>query len=180
LKGLPAINADGKRVGGIGTGEGADALINFDPDKFGPYREDPSTHVVTGTAGQTGPAANPDEVLFHEMVHASRVLNGVLDLRSVSGEYENRDDFLAVTLTNIYLSEKSPGAPLRTGHTGRDVMANPAKFLDNDEGVNPSPRQQMQDFYDTQQVFFRGLAPVRATFNPVQQFDRERNVKNTP
>jgi hypothetical protein len=173
LKGRPVIDADGDRVGGIGTGEGADAVIHFDPDKFGPYHEDPSTHIVTGTARKSGPGTNPDETLFHEMVHASRVLNGVLDLRHVNKDYENRDDFLAVTLTNIYLSEKGPGK-LRTGHLGRRVMDNPAKFLDNDENVDPSPRQQMQDFLDTQQNFFGDLARIgRGSFNPVRQFDQE-------
>jgi hypothetical protein len=176
LKGQPVLDADGNRVGGIGTGKGGAAEIRFDPDKYGtPYQEDPLTHVATGTGRLSGPGINPDETLFHEMVHASRVLNGVVDLRSVNQGYENRDDFLAVTLTNIYLSEKSSQNKLRTGHVGRRVMDNPAKFLDNDENVDPSPRQQMQDFQDNQKNFFRDVAGIgRASFNPVRQFNEER------
>lgn len=64
----------------------------------------------------TGP---PDAVLLHELVHAIRSITGTqqyIKMRS----YTRFEEFVAVTITNVYLSEIHQ--PLREGHDGCDQM----------------------------------------------------------
>ena len=52
--------------------DGNDVIINDTPHMF----DSPHAHGA-GTSGIQGPALETDEVLFHEMVHASRRMHGV-------------------------------------------------------------------------------------------------------
>lgn len=61
---------------------------------------------------------NKDEVLLHELVHATRATTGTqrnIQMRN----YDRFEEFLAITITNIYRSERR--LPLRDGH-GCDRM----------------------------------------------------------
>ena len=50
----------------------------------------------------------PDEVLFHELVHAARYLGGDFKKTPIPKmpEYDNEEEYFAVLITNIYISEK--------------------------------------------------------------------------
>ena len=52
-----------------------------------------------GTSGYSGPATNPDEILFHEMIHTA------IQMRGGGASGVDQSD-LAVVLTNVYLAEK--------------------------------------------------------------------------
>ncbi len=68
-------NAMGKPI--LGLGGGSDSTIQFTPLTF-------SNYCSTGKKGHKS-GAHPDEVLFHEMVHAMRQMRGILDpLRSAT------------------------------------------------------------------------------------------------
>src|SRR5207342_856269 len=77
----------------IGTGEGSDAVIEF-------------TQEIWRGEAMRPPSDAPDEVLFHEMVHASRTMRGVSDRKTASRRYGDEEEYIAVVLTNIYMSEK--------------------------------------------------------------------------
>src|SRR5262249_32352319 len=108
--------------------------------------------------------------LYHEMVHASRDMRGVTFFGpGVNRDYENREEYLAVALTNVYLSEKGQryfradhGFPPR-------VLIDPEKWLDNGQWANLPPEQLIEDFRIRQPTFYDALAKVEAWFNPVKQ-----------
>jgi len=67
-----------------------------------------SNTVIWYTAGMwsesrrpSGPGHQPDEVLHHELVHASRQMRGVMNQMPVNKGYGNNEEYLAVVLTNI-------------------------------------------------------------------------------
>ena len=93
-----------------------------------------------GTAGIHGPALETDEVLFHELVHAARTINGVPGVGlEVNKGYTNEEEYTAIVLSNVYLSEKGK-RNFRAGHGNRAVLPDPAGFLNNAQNVNLSPR----------------------------------------
>jgi hypothetical protein len=56
-----------------------------------------------------------DDCLFHESVHALRQARGRFSSISMAG-WDNRDEFYAILLTNIYLSSTGRNEDLREGH----------------------------------------------------------------
>jgi hypothetical protein len=78
----------------IGTGMGTDVRIWFTPAMWADKSR--------------GPASAPDEVLLHELIHASRQVSGV-SRRDHVGKYTNEEEFIAIMIDNIYLSEKTSG-----------------------------------------------------------------------
>ena len=59
--------------------------------------------------------------------------------------YENEEEYLAVVITNIYLSEKWGGTDwLRSGHDNPRKLTDPDEFLDNSEGIDYPPRALIQ------------------------------------
>jgi hypothetical protein len=89
----------------MGTGKGADAVIAFKPEAWG----------VSRLTSKKGPGSAADEILVHELFHASRDVRGVRNscfgAPSGWGDYE---EFLAVTMCNVFSSETK--RPLRAYH----------------------------------------------------------------
>src|SRR5947208_506298 len=78
-----------------GTGGGSSVHVHFSPDV-----------TFTGTAGSAG-----DEILFHEMCHSIRQMQGEFEARptgDIDRGYDNVEEFFAVLISNIYASEKDP------------------------------------------------------------------------
>jgi len=149
----------------VGTGTGADPVIRFTPDLCRRLRDNPG----------------PDEVLFHEMVHASRAMKGVMDPTFVNHDYGNQEEYLAITLSNIYRSEKGQQV-LRGTHKGAVPMTAETRdhFLDNSQGVNLPPMQLLDNFNQSQPEFYKAVAdvpPDRAKFNPVRDHRERRNFQ---
>jgi hypothetical protein len=88
---------DGKFTG---TGKGAPAVVFVDPAML---------------AAAQGPAAQKDAMLLHEVFHAIRMASGLLQ-RMPLMKYDDLEEFYAVTITNMYVSSKYPGKPLRGDH----------------------------------------------------------------
>src|SRR5262249_54099777 len=124
--------------------------------------------------------------LFHELVHASREMRGVFyfGLGGVNHKYGNEEEYLAIVVTNIYLSEKRR-LVLRADHSinNKDpnharfrILEHPEKFFNNFQRVNLSPRMLMARFRLGQRVLFHRLALIdeeRAWFNPAREFEDE-------
>ena len=167
-----------KTVGNVGEGGGSDSTINFTPGMY------------TGSV-MAQEAKAPDEVLFHELVHASRQMRGVRNEIPVNAGYGTQEEYLAVVLTNIYMSEKGQWR-FRASHGawGEDETPQGANailqggdadwFLRNVQKVNLPPRQLMENFKSGQPDFYNKLAylpPDRPKFNPVRQYFEEQKGK---
>src|SRR5262249_29857766 len=88
-----------------GTGEGSDVYVHFTPEVLDPT---------------LGPRQAADETLLHELTHGLRSMEGHRNRNLLTGGaavYENLEEFLAILVTNIYISERyGPNIPLRHGH----------------------------------------------------------------
>lgn len=161
----------------VGTGKGSDSMVFFTP----------SIYTV-----DHGPGSLGDEVLLHEMVHALRetmgMHHGILTVHNpVDKCYDNDEEFYAILVANIYMSEKTKNCqrlcanhhPLRVGSkvemsnllfTGRvDDFADPKIFY-------REYRDDLRDFCKEMSSFTLSLADVSAPFNPLRElYDNPEN-----
>lgn len=148
-----------------GRGAGSDSIIEFTPNAF---------------KGASAPGTSPDEVLFHELIHSSRTMRGVVRPSFVNQDYEDYEEYVAIALANIYLSEKGQQI-LRADHfTSRLKGWRRNEFLDNSQEVNLPPMQLMDDFKANQPDFYRALAdlpPHRPKYNWVRQHNDRRKFQ---
>jgi hypothetical protein len=160
--GMPLYD-QGKLIGGSGTGTGTSSVIRFSPEMF--------------PGNLKAPGSQRDEILFHEMIHAFRQLNGRENAFPVNLGYDDIEEYVAVVITKSYLSDKGQ-TDLRASHHDSDgVLKNPEKFLDNPQNVNFPPRWLMYRLYQDHLSLFDTLAAIRlkrpAQFNPVKQYKDE-------
>jgi hypothetical protein len=85
-----------------GTGTGSEVMLFLTPPKATPL---------------FGPGTQKDAALLHEIVHAVRITHGLFHQVPMA-VYDDLEEFYAVTLANMYISAKYPGAPLRGDHKG--------------------------------------------------------------
>ena len=148
----------------------------------------------------------PDEVFFHELIHAHRgslrlSLNppGNTPLGGGLKWYGHEEEFLAIVLTNIYISDASNhhGSGLRADwYGGRPLEAALSTSLTFFES-SPQVLPVLEKFKREQKTLFEGLAGVKAGFNPLDAMmrhprevaqmsrskvaiERERTVPNLP
>jgi hypothetical protein len=128
----------------VGTGAGSSADIFF-------------------TASRHKGKNEAEETLLHELLHASRKVRGVTYRMPVSGGYGNIEEFLAVTVSNMYRSQKKE--PLEDYH-GYEIK--PSTFLDSN--LSPTPRLLLGYMRNKQKSLFERLAALDdAPFNPMKQ-----------
>lgn len=91
----------------------------------------PDTFSLHGACSATKSAKNRglywDEILFHELVHVLRAVSGKFVKQPVFGglnKYTNSEEFVAVLLTNIYISDRSNKikSGLRRDHQTFDAL----------------------------------------------------------
>jgi hypothetical protein len=127
----------------------SDATIFFTPHMWGPQ----------GTSGYSGPGTNPDEILFHEMIHSAIQMRG-------GGALGVDQSDLAVVLTNIFLAEKKQ-RNLRANHSSFNVLLRPEAFL-----TAPNNLSLLRKFRHAQRTVFDALAdipPDKAWWNPARE-----------
>jgi hypothetical protein len=179
--GFEVRNEDGIRLPdkGLGTGAGTSSTIDYTPGMWGP----------SGTAHAQGPGTLADEILCHELIHAGRQMKGVQHNKKVSDFYQNEEEYVAVVVTNIYMSEKKQ-TKLRASHTSEpitkgdkvvgkkyQVLADPEHFLDNPQNVTPPPYQLMEKIRSRQGSLWTallGIGPSLAAFNPARDWEQRR------
>jgi hypothetical protein len=122
-----------------------------------------------------GPGFLPDEVLLHELVHTQRHISGLdrqVSLKGTSLEaYENEEEFFAVTVANLYMSESGrtasavPGqSRLRSDHGSGALSAD--EDWDLVQFVDPEYVRLVKKYCEQHPNLSRGLAGVDAKFNP--------------
>ena len=174
-KGIPIKGYGG---GETGTGAGASVVIYY---SVGTWTDVPPT-------SQSGrPGFQPDEVLFHELVHVTRTIRGQDTFVPVEGRpnFGNIEEYFATVIANIYLSEK--GKDLRGAYAPDSadppkdwsVMKDQDGFYRNNDGLSIPPDRLMDTFQRTQLQFYHDLAhlPTPPWFNPVRiHFNRNRKI----
>ncbi|HKV13874.1 MAG TPA: M91 family zinc metallopeptidase [Reyranella sp.] len=173
-KNAPLRDDDNEPMSGRGTGKGANVALFF------------SAEIWESVEAPKGPGFKPDEVLFHELVHVSRMIRGRVTHVGVEGKggYGNIEEYFATVVSNVYLSDK--GQTKLRGFYSNDfirqnmthvkigdeeimvvidplpkdwsVMKDPDDFINNPDNLSISPRQLMQIFKDKQPEFYFALA----------------------
>jgi len=156
-----------------GSGVGSDALVEFTPEAFlGP--------------DMRLPGHAPDEVLFHELVHASRIMRGVSRPSFVNREYDDYEEYVAISIANIYLSEKGQQI-LKGDHDGSRHGARLRgrrrdDFMNNSQDINLPPMQLMDEFKHDQPDFYRDLSNLprdRPKYNWVRIHKERRDFQES-
>jgi hypothetical protein len=175
-KGAVVRDDDDQPAGGYGpgTGKGANIVVFF------------SAQTWKDKSVKRGPGHLPDEVLYHELVHASRQIHGKMTRQPMAeGKgFPNIEEYFATVITNIYMSDKLETRLrgyydhdfLRQEYrhwkmSGEDIaiifdplpvdwnlMKDPDAFYDNPDNLSISPRQLMDIFRLKQPSFYRALA----------------------
>jgi hypothetical protein len=138
-----------------GTGRGTGAVVKFSTVV-------PSSSIPT----------DAEVLLFHELVHALRKLQGLENSMPLDGSalaaYDDTEEWLAITVEDVYRSARNQTV-FRGGHDLRTKLEPPEDtsdgFLDN-----PSHRSLMQRQYRLWRPVFQELSLVRAKFNPFREF----------
>lgn len=150
-----------------GTGTGSDVVVRFTPSMFG-------ANTPAGKLPKSGGASGfePDEVLFHELVHAYRQVRGqMFQLPQVGAmaNYHDLEEFYGVLIANVYMAERGKTA-MRRDHDGFKTL--PARltavngFL-TDPTLGNDHTILIAEFAKGDPATFAALSQIRsAWFNP--------------
>lgn len=151
--------------GSLGTGAGADARITFTPGLWA------ETDGYCRRSGSKlgGPGSSPDAVLFHELVHAYRHITGsrLEYSRTVDGfPSQKYEEFVAILVTNVYLSAANSTQLRSFNHDVIDVMADPKNYMNRNGN-----RQMVEELCGSSKIrpFLMELALVPCDFNPLAE-----------
>jgi hypothetical protein len=130
--------------------------------------------IFFSTARAGSGSATADENLVHELVHASRMSRGILDLRKMQRDADDVDEFLSNLVENIYRMALRNGQFLRYDRNGLyDVNT----YMDSN-GNHPSPRDALASFRQRQRSIYDALMHCHIRYNPIAQYEGEIRAKN--
>jgi len=125
--------------------------------------------------GQNG-ARLPNEVLFHELVHAMRLLShhgiGASKLSGGLYKYDDFEEFCAILATNVYIADGTNRVKsgLRRDHAAAKVLepelSGSFTFFQSGENIF----YWVQRFCKENVGFTRGLVGVKSEFNPIAAY----------
>lgn len=145
---------------GTGTGLGSGSTIRFTPgtwtrgDKLQNHKYSPDA-----------PAARPDEILCHELVHAMRHTQGKLDRTRMRDGFGRLDEFQAILVCNIYCSER--GRPLRRNHKGHVPMQ--SEFARDPFRFFAWYSEEVRSFVSDHEQLARHISTVKCPWNPIRE-----------
>ncbi len=146
----------------IATGGGSNVQLFFTPGEWG------------GKSGCFAACAGTqaDEALFHEMVHAQRIMQGLYNrIPTVNAGYDNEEEFLAIVTANVYISAKG-GTRFVADHASCRPLTTP---MNTSKGFVDDRRNSwlFSQHFTVWQPVFRNLAsldPRTVKFNPFREF----------
>lgn len=157
-----AFNRFGVHQNRTPTGKGSASTVFFTPGEGGRCSDDRGNRSIMDL----------DATLFHEIVHSLRMSQGIVSaVPTATNEYVNEEEFLAIEITNVYLSARDgKAAKLNHSHATNDPgdpeMDDPVQFVD--ESDNLFVLRQHKDW-----AIFKELAKLKdIKFNPFYEFDR--------
>jgi hypothetical protein len=149
------------------------AAVQFDPSQYQSgsrcYR---NKHFANPAFNRS---ALPNEVLFHELFHAWRDMKGLPGHataavgRGLGALYQNTEEFLAVTITNIYVSDHTNrwASGLRGDHVSHRALekdlSSSVRFFQSSPQVLPI----LREFIRQAGNFCGEICNVRSSFNPI-------------
>jgi hypothetical protein len=144
-------------------------FVQYSPDTFSLHGACPATTTVPNRG------LFWDEILHHELVHVFRGVSGKYNKVALSGallRYDDTEEFLAVMITNIYISDRSNRikSGLRADHGGWSPLqldlGAPFGFFASSSQVLPLIKQFVSDNHGLAIM----LAHVDAPFNPIADY----------
>jgi len=146
----------------IGTGTGSDVKISFTPIQFSKYCAQKGVHKC---------GAQPDETLFHEMVHGIRDMLGLLNPIALGFLYDTEEEFFAIVLANIYASETGRPLDIRADHHGFEHLTTDtdATFLPKKD-VTDYRYRLIDKFVHQQGGLAVELSKINCAFNPLRRY----------
>ena len=118
-------------------------------------------------------AQQDDEVLLHEMVHALRDMQGLSDPVPTTPRYKNEEEFLAIVVTNVYISKKSGNKLLRRDYQRVGALEPP--FNTSDGFLTDDENREILEYYAKYwQPVFGQLGNTNTAFNPFRKFKSPR------
>ena len=148
-----------------GTGEGSDSFIRFSPGMWG----------FGGACYPGMPGASPSEILLHEMLHSYRQMRGdSYALPTIGGrlQYDNLEEFFAIVVTNIFVSDPSnptPNRTLRADHWGFQPLA-AAQTTSKGFLAQKGNQNLIGKIVADEAGLALDLKEIKATFNPVREY----------
>ncbi len=120
----------------------------------------------------SGPGANPDEMLLHEVVHGLRHMSGVRIARNIPFQrrYSTFEEFYAILVTNIYRSELGR-TDLRRDHNSFDMLASIGIKNQTDFYNYRMNKFHLRKLRNQQPLLFTNLKLIKAPFNPTTLVD---------
>ncbi|MFN8178026.1 MAG: M91 family zinc metallopeptidase [bacterium] len=159
-------NASGgsRTVGGVRNGH-----VSYSPDTFSLHGACP----VNRTKPNRGMLW--DEILFHELVHVLRAVSGVFAKKPLQPglyRYTNTEEFFAVVITNVYVSD--PTNRIKTGLRGEHrgfrgldpAYGEPFAFF----GASTQVFDLVKQFVGENHGFSTMVANTKAKFNPIADY----------
>ncbi|HEY4360186.1 MAG TPA: M91 family zinc metallopeptidase [Bryobacteraceae bacterium] len=156
-----------------GTGGGSSVFVRYSPG--------------TWTHGHHA-GDHQDEVLFHELTHAYRDVRGHALLRGTDSDYPNQEEFWATLNTNIYISAKGAGLPLRGSYNhARDVQDRADAYILDLDGTTRLTESQalivnyrnlVGRLFDEERPLTEPMSGVRSTYNPYRDYIRMTGIRS--
>jgi hypothetical protein len=121
----------------------------------------------------------PDETLFHEFVHAFRMASGAATVaplvRGGLSNYQDEEEFIAVLVTNIYLTDPSnkSHSNLRRDHVSFKTLESDVAESFTFFRSSVSTYRLVGKFCRENPAFTKNIAEVKASFNPIAAFYKD-------
>ena len=153
----------------MGTGMGSPSTVFYTPGTW-----TPGDRLMNKKYSPDAPGARPDEVLFHELVHAVRQGHGERDRTPMKDDFDRVDEFHAIMICNMYCSERA--RPLRRNHHGNKTMD--TKFSSDAFVFYAWYSELVSKFVSDLPDLSRELKAVRCPFNPIREhFDYQEVLR---
>lgn len=140
---------------GVGTGVGSATWVKYHPATW---------RQLNINTGRIDPGFGPGEILYHEMLHAMRMVSGLMSDDPVH-EDENMDDieeFYSILAANVYRSERG-FTSLRRDHHGAVKLSSEMTIS---ESYYEHFKRPIDDWFQQQRGFCMDMAAIRTRFNP--------------
>jgi hypothetical protein len=99
-----------------GLGTGGNVYLYYHPASWTAHDQTKAVDVAAGVDSLAN-LVQPDDVLFHELVHVYRAMMGIFEWVRTGDSWDTTEEFFAVVLTNIYVSETRENATMRGDHS---------------------------------------------------------------
>jgi hypothetical protein len=140
----------------MGTGKGTTVYIRYHPASW---------HETNKREKRIAPGNGAGEVLFHEMVHAYRILEGKMRLADVvedNPHMDNVEELYAIMAANVYRSQRGFKL-MRADHHGSSALT---PGLATSEGYYEEFKKDIDKWFTSQRTFCLAMAKFGAKFNP--------------